>query len=163
MLTRMKGELAVLPDSWKRDQLFRRVVTRASPAPREAQRSQKQHAQPSKGAFHKKTTDLLRCQSLRCLRTAARILTRKICFSVEIIPQSTESMVRRLSIRRKSAKPQNHVDMRLGDGWHRRNFLSEVIIPSLFTRRHGTQDQAGFPRARLPASSASLGSGTRPF
>jgi L-ascorbate metabolism protein UlaG (beta-lactamase superfamily) len=54
-------------------------------------------------------------------------------------------MVRRLSIRRKSAKPQNHVDMRLGDGWHRRNFLSEVIIPSLFTRRHGRKIKPVFP------------------
>ena len=54
-------------------------------------------------------------------------------------------MVRRLSIRRKSAKPQNHVDMRLGDGWHRRNFLSEVIIPSLFTRRHGRKINPVFP------------------
>jgi L-ascorbate metabolism protein UlaG (beta-lactamase superfamily) len=54
-------------------------------------------------------------------------------------------MVRRLSIRRKSAKPQHHVDMRLGDGWHRRNFLSEVIIPSLFTRRHGRKAKPVFP------------------
>ena len=54
-------------------------------------------------------------------------------------------MVRPLSKRRKRAKPQNYVDMRLGDGWHRRNFLSEVVIPSLFTRRHGHKIKPVFP------------------
>lgn len=54
-------------------------------------------------------------------------------------------MVRRLLRRKKSAKPQNHVDMRLGDGWHKRNFLSEVVIPSLFTRRHGHRIKPVFP------------------
>lgn len=53
-------------------------------------------------------------------------------------------MVRRLlSSRRK--KPENHVDMRLGDGWHKRNFLAEVVIPSLFTRRHGERVKPEFP------------------
>jgi L-ascorbate metabolism protein UlaG (beta-lactamase superfamily) len=54
-------------------------------------------------------------------------------------------MVRPLLKRRKRAKPQNHVDMRLGDGWHKRNFLSEVVIPSLFTRRHGHRIKPVFP------------------
>lgn len=36
---------------------------------------------------------------------------------------------------RKTVKPENHVSMKLGEGWHRRNFLAEVIIPSLFTPR----------------------------
>jgi L-ascorbate metabolism protein UlaG (beta-lactamase superfamily) len=54
-------------------------------------------------------------------------------------------MVRRLLQKRKSAKPGNHVDMKLGEGWHKRNFLSEVIIPSLFTRRHGTRLKPAFP------------------
>jgi L-ascorbate metabolism protein UlaG (beta-lactamase superfamily) len=35
--------------------------------------------------------------------------------------------------------------MRLGEGWHKRNFLSEVIIPSLFTRRHGHRIKPIFP------------------
>jgi L-ascorbate metabolism protein UlaG (beta-lactamase superfamily) len=35
--------------------------------------------------------------------------------------------------------------MRLGDGWHRRNFLSEVVIPSLFTRRQGHKIKPVFP------------------
>jgi len=54
-------------------------------------------------------------------------------------------MVRPLLKRRKRAKPQNHVDMRLGDGWHKRNFLSEVVIPSLFTKRQGHKIKPVFP------------------
>jgi L-ascorbate metabolism protein UlaG (beta-lactamase superfamily) len=54
-------------------------------------------------------------------------------------------MVRRLLRTGKRAKPQNHVDMRLGEGWHKRNFLSEVVIPSLFTRRHGHRVKPIFP------------------
>ncbi len=41
-------------------------------------------------------------------------------------------------IRRKTARkprPEHHVSMKLGKGWHRRNFLTEVIIPSLFSPR----------------------------
>ena len=50
-------------------------------------------------------------------------------------------------VRKKTArkKPDHHVDMRLGDGWHKRNFLSEVIIPSLFTRRRGERQKPVFP------------------
>jgi L-ascorbate metabolism protein UlaG (beta-lactamase superfamily) len=54
-------------------------------------------------------------------------------------------MVRRLLRTGKRAKPQNHVDMRLGEGWHKRNFLSEVVIPSLFTKRHGHRVKPIFP------------------
>jgi len=54
-------------------------------------------------------------------------------------------MVSRLIKGRKPAKPQNHVDMRLGDGWHKRNFLAEVIVPSLFTKRHGEKIKPVFP------------------
>ena len=35
--------------------------------------------------------------------------------------------------------------MRLGEGWHKRNFLSEVVIPSLFTKRHGRRIKPVFP------------------
>lgn len=35
--------------------------------------------------------------------------------------------------------------MKLGNGWHRRNFLAEVIIPSLFARRHGSRVKPQFP------------------
>jgi len=58
-------------------------------------------------------------------------------------------MVARL-IRKKPvrSKPDHHVDMCLGDGWHKRNFLAEVIIPSLFTRRHGKKLKPVFPKLR---------------
>lgn len=53
-------------------------------------------------------------------------------------------MVRRL-LKSRRKKPENHVDMKLGDGWHRRNFLAEVVIPSLFTKRHGRRIKPEFP------------------
>ena len=54
-------------------------------------------------------------------------------------------MVRRLIEKRKSAKPHNHVDMKLGLGWHKRNFLAEVVVPSLFAKRHGERIKPVFP------------------
>ena len=57
-------------------------------------------------------------------------------------------MVRRLLQNRKRPLPDHHVDMQLGDGWHRRNFLAEVVIPSLFTRRHGKRVRPKFPALR---------------
>ncbi len=54
-------------------------------------------------------------------------------------------MVVRL-LKRKKHKPQNHVDMRLGDGWHKRNFLAEVILPSMFARRRGEKIKPKFPK-----------------
>lgn len=35
--------------------------------------------------------------------------------------------------------------MTLGKGWHRRNFMSEVLLPSLFAKRAGTTQSADFP------------------
>lgn len=35
--------------------------------------------------------------------------------------------------------------MKLGNGWHKRNFLAEVIIPSLFARRQGRRAKPQFP------------------
>ncbi len=49
----------------------------------------------------------------------------------------------RNALRRK--KPEHHADMKLGEGWNRRNFLAEVLIPSLFTRRDGAPQPANFP------------------
>ncbi|MBN8709666.1 MAG: MBL fold metallo-hydrolase [Verrucomicrobia bacterium 61-8] len=36
--------------------------------------------------------------------------------------------------------------MRLGDGWHKRNFLAEVILPSMFARRRGEKIKPKFPK-----------------
>lgn len=48
------------------------------------------------------------------------------------------------SVRRRK-RPDNHVEMKLGNGWHKRNFLGEVVIPSMFTRRHGHTTPTIFP------------------
>ncbi len=38
--------------------------------------------------------------------------------------------------------------MKLGSGWHKRNFLAEVVIPSLFTKRHGQKLKPVFPELK---------------
>lgn len=55
-------------------------------------------------------------------------------------------MVRKL-LHKKSApgNPDHHVGMKLGSGWHKRNFLSEVVIPSMFARREGERLRPVFP------------------
>ena len=42
--------------------------------------------------------------------------------------------------------PKNHVKMEFGRGWNERNFLAEVIIPSMFAKRAGKKDRPVFPR-----------------
>jgi L-ascorbate metabolism protein UlaG (beta-lactamase superfamily) len=42
-------------------------------------------------------------------------------------------------------RPEHHVGMKLGEGWHKRNFLTEVVIPSMFTKRHGVNAKPTFP------------------
>lgn len=54
-------------------------------------------------------------------------------------------MVRKFLQQRASKKPDHHVDMKFGTGWHKRNFLAEVVIPSLFTKRHGGGFKPAFP------------------
>lgn len=56
-------------------------------------------------------------------------------------------MVRRFFEKKlaRPPKPDNHVDMKLGSGWHKRNFLAEVVIPSLFAKRHGARRKPDFP------------------
>ncbi|MFZ4116583.1 MAG: MBL fold metallo-hydrolase [Chthoniobacterales bacterium] len=39
-----------------------------------------------------------------------------------------------------------HMDMRLGEGWHQRNFLTQVVIPSLFKKRTGVRIKPHFPQ-----------------
>lgn len=51
-------------------------------------------------------------------------------------------------IKRRAAtkpRPENHVSMKMGEGWHKRNYLTEVIIPSLFSPRQKVQ-----PGTKLP-------------
>lgn len=47
---------------------------------------------------------------------------------------------------RKKQQPDNQVAMKLGAGWNERNFLTEVIIPSLFTRRTGARVRGTLPK-----------------
>jgi len=54
-------------------------------------------------------------------------------------------MVTRLLKGKKCIKPVNHVDMKLGEGWHKRNFLAEVVVPSLFIPRRGSKLKPVFP------------------
>lgn len=42
-------------------------------------------------------------------------------------------------------RPDNHASMKLAKGWHKRNFLSEVFLPSLFTKRMGRPQSVEFP------------------
>lgn len=46
------------------------------------------------------------------------------------------------------SKPENRVKLGLGKGWNERNFLSEVLIPSMFQRRHGKKERPVFPMLR---------------
>jgi L-ascorbate metabolism protein UlaG (beta-lactamase superfamily) len=46
---------------------------------------------------------------------------------------------------KSKTKPEHHVSMKLGEGWHRRNFLTEVIIPSLFSPREVAAASAPLP------------------
>ncbi len=46
---------------------------------------------------------------------------------------------------RRRAKPENHVGLKPGQGWHRRNFLAEVVWPSLFEPRKGQRLTPQFP------------------
>ncbi len=47
--------------------------------------------------------------------------------------------------RSRRAKPEHHITMTPGDGWHKRNFLTEVVIPSILTRRDGACVKPAFP------------------
>jgi len=42
----------------------------------------------------------------------------------------------------------NKVGLKPGEGWHRRNFLTEVLIPSLFTKRVGEPVSPLFPELK---------------
>lgn len=46
---------------------------------------------------------------------------------------------------RRKPRPEHHISMKLGEGWHRRNFLTEVIIPSMFSPREGAAGPARLP------------------
>jgi len=43
------------------------------------------------------------------------------------------------------ANPDHHITMKPGTGWHKRNFLTEVVIPSMFTKPGGKNACPIFP------------------
>lgn len=45
----------------------------------------------------------------------------------------------------KRANPDHHITMKPGAGWHKRNFLTEILIPSMFTKRNGRNACPVFP------------------
>jgi len=47
---------------------------------------------------------------------------------------------------RKAAGGAKQVGLKPAEGWHKRNFLTEVLIPSLFTRRAGKKAAPLFPK-----------------
>jgi len=52
---------------------------------------------------------------------------------------------RRILPRLRAGQPDHHVGLKPVVGWHRRNFLSEVVWPSLFERRTGERRTPEFP------------------
>ncbi len=47
--------------------------------------------------------------------------------------------------KRRKRRPVNHASMKLGAGWHERNFLTEIVIPTMFARRDGSKQKPVFP------------------
>jgi L-ascorbate metabolism protein UlaG (beta-lactamase superfamily) len=52
---------------------------------------------------------------------------------------------RRILPRLRAGKPDHHVGLKPAEGWHKRNFLAEVVWPSLFERRTGERRTPEFP------------------
>ena len=68
----------------------------------------------------------------------------------KLLKQGTENIRKRVAMQTKpkppsKSKPEHHVSMKLGEGWHKRNFLTEVIIPSLFSAREVVSSPTKLP------------------
>jgi len=50
--------------------------------------------------------------------------------------------------RLREGKPGNHVGLKPAEGWHKRNFLAEVVWPSLFEQRTGERRTPEFPQLK---------------
>lgn len=68
------------------------------------------------------------------------------CQRVPIPFSKKTNVVRQESDNGAKTKKSTRVGLRPGLAWHRRNFLSEVLIPSLFTKRSGRRAVPRFPR-----------------
>jgi L-ascorbate metabolism protein UlaG (beta-lactamase superfamily) len=58
------------------------------------------------------------------------------------------SVVRTASKNGAEGRSATRVGLKPGIDWHKRNFLTSVLIPSLFTKRSGYRAQPRFPRVR---------------
>lgn len=61
------------------------------------------------------------------------------------IQKSTQHHGRAKQTQRLRAAGAEKIGLKPGNGWHRRNFLTDVLIPSLFARRTGGQNPPLFP------------------
>jgi L-ascorbate metabolism protein UlaG (beta-lactamase superfamily) len=64
------------------------------------------------------------------------------------IPFSKKTRVLRQAADGATTKKSTRVTLKPGSDWHRRNFLAEVLIPSLFTKRSGERTIPRFPKIR---------------
>ena len=60
-------------------------------------------------------------------------------------PDKPARKSRKILSRLRRAKPDHHIGLKPRTGWHRRNFLAEVVWPSLFEPRHGERLSPEFP------------------
>ncbi len=63
-------------------------------------------------------------------------------------PDKPERAKKRILPQLRRTKPEHHVGLKPRVGWHRRNFLSEVVWPSLFERRTGERRTPEFPELK---------------
>jgi L-ascorbate metabolism protein UlaG (beta-lactamase superfamily) len=74
---------------------------------------------------------------------------RPLAFIVRRVPipfAKKTRVVRQASGNGAREKKSTRVTLKPGMAWHRRNFLSEVVIPSLFTKRSGERVAPRFPK-----------------
>jgi len=62
--------------------------------------------------------------------------------------KSRRNVVRQTSGDGAGTKRSTRVRLRPGNDWRKRNFLTEVLIPTLFTKRSGSQERPFFPKIR---------------
>lgn len=65
----------------------------------------------------------------------------------KLIKNGLQSAGKHLAAKRDRAHPhpERHITMKPGDGWHKRNFLTEILIPSMFKKRDGENSKPEFP------------------
>ncbi|HWX17940.1 MAG TPA: hypothetical protein VNY07_15270, partial [Chthoniobacterales bacterium] len=60
--------------------------------------------------------------------------------------KSRRNVVRQEADDGAAAKPSTRVRLRPRPDWHKRNFLTSILIPSLFIKRSGDRAQPHFPK-----------------